>query len=52
MWGGDFCAATPISIHAPREGGDGYQMHCVAEKLVISIHAPCEGGDLERQGQQ
>ena len=36
---------TPISIHAPREGGDagprqGFPPPC------ISIHAPREGGDI------
>ena len=34
----------PISIHAPREGGDRAdpQWYCY---VVISIHAPREGGD-------
>ena len=34
-----------ISIHAPREGGDGMNM---GKLLVacISIHAPREGGDI------
>ena len=33
-----------ISIHAPREGGDGrnYQKQAIS---FISIHAPREGGD-------
>ena len=34
-----------ISIHAPREGGDGYKS-CWSNGLCISIHAPREGGDL------
>ena len=33
-----------ISIHAPREGGDGYQYEDL-RLVVISIHAPREGGD-------
>ena len=33
-----------ISIHAPREGGDGYQ-YADLRLDVISIHAPREGGD-------
>ena len=33
-----------ISIHAPREGGDGiYDL--LKNALAISIHAPREGGD-------
>ena len=34
----------PISIHAPREGGDGTNEK---QRLfaIISIHAPREGGD-------
>ena len=35
-----------ISIHAPREGGDGTAQH-PAEVVPISIHAPREGGDHE-----
>ena len=35
---------TWISIHAPREGGDGYQYEDL-RLVVISIHAPREGGD-------
>ena len=35
-----------ISIHAPREGGDG-GMHQSSNGGVISIHAPREGGDGE-----
>ena len=33
-----------ISIHAPREGGDGPQRQGKCQEL-ISIHAPREGGD-------
>ena len=33
-----------ISIHAPREGGDGW-IAGTAAGLGISIHAPREGGD-------
>ena len=33
-----------ISIHAPREGGDGKQKGKVVD-VKISIHAPREGGD-------
>ena len=44
----DFMAALlttlGISIHAPREGGDGYQYEDL-RLVVISIHAPREGGD-------
>ena len=34
----------PISIHAPREGGDSQGFRVITE-LKISIHAPREGGD-------
>ena len=34
-----------ISIHAPREGGDG-DNGCTADRPSISIHAPREGGDV------
>ena len=34
----------PISIHAPREGGD-ITVTASADKRIISIHAPREGGD-------
>ena len=34
-----------ISIHAPREGGDGDLMAALLTSLGISIHAPREGGD-------
>ena len=33
-----------ISIHAPREGGDGDEAPAV-QRVKISIHAPREGGD-------
>ena len=35
----------PISIHAPREGGDASLYRAVAVFSRISIHAPREGGD-------
>ena len=35
---------TIISIHAPREGSDGYELDWNA-KIEISIHAPREGSD-------
>ena len=38
----------PISIHAPREGGDDYSL-CVQMPERISIHAPREGGDTPRR---
>ena len=38
-----------ISIHAPREGGDGTATLTVDGLLAISIHAPREGGDAHRQ---
>ena len=34
-----------ISIHAPREGGDGVTWQATEEDY-ISIHAPREGGDV------
>ena len=34
----------PISIHAPREGGDDGEQYW-KDKNDISIHAPREGGD-------
>ena len=34
----------PISIHAPREGGDSDGLF-VLFSFLISIHAPREGGD-------
>ena len=42
------CVGTrPISIHAPREGGDGTAKESIAAN-EISIHAPREGGDCQR----
>ena len=39
-----------ISIHAPREGGDGAGKGIV-QLILISIHAPREGGDgMAEQG--
>ena len=35
----------PISIHAPREGGDYLAALRDGQILQISIHAPREGGD-------
>ena len=40
----------PISIHAPREGGDGDVVVVDTIDLQISIHAPREGGDLGYHG--
>ena len=34
-----------ISIHAPREGGDGNKYAGIDMNEAISIHAPREGGD-------
>ena len=34
-----------ISIHAPREGGDGHITQNSSNNRLISIHAPREGGD-------
>ena len=39
----------PISIHAPREGGDSACV-CLLCLLGISIHAPREGGDEDALG--
>ena len=39
-------ARLSISIHAPREGGDGACRIRAALVCTISIHAPREGGDL------
>ena len=36
-----------ISIHAPREGGDTFDIQ-VDDITGISIHAPREGGDDQR----
>ena len=35
-----------ISIHAPREGGDGADV-VPPTNMAISIHAPREGGDVK-----
>ena len=35
----------PISIHAPREGGDSNNSKDYTTNTEISIHAPREGGD-------
>ena len=37
--------AREISIHAPREGGDGGITIGNPDVVSISIHAPREGGD-------
>ena len=37
---------TPISIHAPREGGDVKAFVTDNYSYLISIHAPREGGDI------
>ena len=42
--------ATRISIHAPREGGDG-GTPALSDYIRISIHAPREGGDALRLDQ-
>ena len=39
-------ALCDISIHAPREGGDGRWFES-SRPFQISIHAPREGGDIE-----
>ena len=41
-------AASMISIHAAREGGDADGLPLRAEARAISIHAAREGGDLTR----
>ena len=38
-------AASDISIHAPREGGDRPAESYIIPDTDISIHAPREGGD-------
>ena len=38
-------AVSQISIHAPREGGDGITPCFNCQDRMISIHAPREGGD-------
>ena len=40
---------TVISIHAPREGGDGDVWCKYHWDREISIHAPREGGDQDEQ---
>ena len=40
--------STEISIHAPREGGDGLSSGVLGSKEAISIHAPREGGDVRQ----
>ena len=42
----DALAATKISIHAPREGGD-HTLSPPSPDRPISIHAPREGGDAD-----
>ena len=39
-----YCKSKRISIHAPREGGDG-PLSNTEQITTISIHAPREGGD-------
>ncbi len=39
-----FLDAAPVSIHAPREGGDE-NLKTEVVGLRVSIHAPREGGD-------
>ena len=39
----------PISIHAPREGGDLNNSVKVSIHISISIHAPREGGDQHQE---
>ena len=45
----DLTGQELISIHAPREGGDGDLMAALLTSLGISIHAPREGGDHQHQ---
>ena len=40
-----FQMVADISIHAPREGGDGSDAGRHYQPRLISIHAPREGGD-------
>ena len=40
--------ALKISIHAPREGSDGFRWELQADNKLISIHAPREGSDHAR----
>ena len=46
--GGD-SERRPISIHAPRAGGDAYPWDLMMILWGISIHAPRAGGDGDRQ---
>ena len=39
-------ASREISIHAPREGSDGFLAADLCLVILISIHAPREGSDL------
>ena len=48
MWLG-VCGNAAISIHAPREGGDGAHLEKGVNRF-ISIHAPREGGDFPSCG--
>ena len=41
-----------ISIHAPREGGDGQLSRFSSQSILISIHAPREGGDYQNHPHQ
>ena len=43
-------AVCSISIHAPREGGDGIFADTPCANTGISIHAPREGGDQQTMG--
>ena len=43
--------SVPISIHAPREGGDADAMADYEQTERISIHAPREGGDTHGEPQ-
>ena len=47
MLGGIPAKCRTISIHAPREGGDGTRIYTY-DNTGISIHAPREGGDCQR----
>ena len=49
MW--DLIALGRISIHAPREGGDGGKI-MKSSRTWISIHAPREGGDRITRAKQ
>ena len=45
QYSADDVVANFISIHAPREGGDGLFYRDLTGHEMISIHAPREGGD-------